>query len=415
MENNLWIINGKAYDLSEFKKTHPGGPHILEMNRGRDCTELFYSYHIMSKKPIDSIMKKFLVRDANEDEIESTFNWKETPVYNSIKEKLHRYFNSRSHKATPYRLTVYFSLFLASVFTYYAWFSGYWWSIFALPIFNWFFSSELLHSSTHYSVLSSSRFNELLSYFGIYHCIPIVWYHQHVIGHHTHTNVVGKDPDLNHFEDRWRADRRQKFKKNYPLWRNWIAPYSLATSYAPLILRGIDTMISGKYFKILNFRYSSKFEKYISWGMLGLMLFLPFYMMLKFGFAKGLIFWLVPRFIHGMIFYFFSQISHINHDSFQHIDETRKQEWVIHQISSTVDYSTDSRLWNFLSAGLCNQTVHHICPTVHPCHYPNINKLMKKVIREYNLNYTEYDNAFIAFKKHLEHIRECNDHDKKCK
>ena len=32
------------------------------------------------------------------------------------------------------------------------------------------------------------------------HVSVLHWYHQHVIGHHSHTNVEGLDPDLCHFQ-----------------------------------------------------------------------------------------------------------------------------------------------------------------------------------------------------------------------
>ena len=53
---NHWIINGKVYDFSSFLDFHPGGRHILLMNRGRDCTELFFMYHLASPKNINNII-----------------------------------------------------------------------------------------------------------------------------------------------------------------------------------------------------------------------------------------------------------------------------------------------------------------------------------------------------------------------
>ena len=73
-----WIINGKVYDLTKFLDYHPGGKHILSMNRGRDCTELFFMYHMASPKNINSILSmldKYYVCDAKKDQITTPFNW----------------------------------------------------------------------------------------------------------------------------------------------------------------------------------------------------------------------------------------------------------------------------------------------------------------------------------------------------
>mmetsp|Transcript_12488 Transcript_12488/g.27577 ORF Transcript_12488/g.27577 Transcript_12488/m.27577 type:complete len:364 (-) Transcript_12488:1084-2175(-) len=45
MNDNLWTIHGKTYDLRSFIDDHPGGREALELGRGRDCTALYESYH----------------------------------------------------------------------------------------------------------------------------------------------------------------------------------------------------------------------------------------------------------------------------------------------------------------------------------------------------------------------------------
>ena len=41
-QDDLWIvINGKAYDVSQWKDDHPGGDDVLLQNGGKDVSELF--------------------------------------------------------------------------------------------------------------------------------------------------------------------------------------------------------------------------------------------------------------------------------------------------------------------------------------------------------------------------------------
>lgn len=50
---SLWIaINGSVYDVTKFAKVHPGGPAVLNMVAGQDCTSQFFGLHskdILSK------------------------------------------------------------------------------------------------------------------------------------------------------------------------------------------------------------------------------------------------------------------------------------------------------------------------------------------------------------------------------
>jgi fatty acid desaturase len=140
-------------------------------------------------------------------------------------------------------------------------------------------------------------------------------------------------------------------------------------------------------------------------------LILPIHLIYSFGIIKGLILWILPRFLHGKIFYFFSQISHINETSFKNIKKTQYGEWAVHQIESTIDYNCDSYFVSFLSVGLNNQSIHHLFPSIHPCHYPKIHEILNQISKKYKIKRVVYDSMFEAFSKHLEHLGNCNDKD----
>jgi len=101
-EEELWVINKKVYDLSSFYKHHPGGGYILKRCKGRDCTDLFYSYHICSKlsqNTFDSLLSKYYVREAISEEIESPFNWENAECYWDLRRRLSQHFSNKSTKA----------------------------------------------------------------------------------------------------------------------------------------------------------------------------------------------------------------------------------------------------------------------------------------------------------------------------
>lgn len=419
--NKLWIINKKCYNLDPFLEKHPGGKKMLLLNKGRDCTELFYTYHALSKKKIGDMMEKYYIRDAKPYEIETPFNWDNQDVYSELKQLVIKYFdnNGITSKATSMVWIIYAVWTLITLITYYYWFRGYWITLPIVSLIGMYYSGEILHDATHYSIHKSAYINELLSYVGIYHCLPTTWYHQHVILHHSYTNINNKDPDLNHFKNLygksgygWRTNEFQTYIKQYGLWRRFLLLVMIMASYGSNIIRSLHILRSGWYMKIIKVRFIN-LRGYISFvSQLLLLLSLPFIMIYNFGIIKGLALTFLPRFLHGIMFYLISQVSHISPEALDKNKLTKhnpKKEWAVHQILSTIDYSVESYFWNYFTQGLNNQAAHHLFPSIHPIHYPEINKIIKSVTEKYNIPYIYYNNYFGALYHHLRHLSVMND------
>ena len=62
---DLWRVHDKLYDLTDFIKSHPGGPQWIEVTRGTDITEAFESSHLNSSALVESILKKYYRKDAD--------------------------------------------------------------------------------------------------------------------------------------------------------------------------------------------------------------------------------------------------------------------------------------------------------------------------------------------------------------
>jgi cytochrome b involved in lipid metabolism len=44
--DDVWTVyNGKVYDITKYKHSHPGGVAKIMLGKGIDCTELFKKYH----------------------------------------------------------------------------------------------------------------------------------------------------------------------------------------------------------------------------------------------------------------------------------------------------------------------------------------------------------------------------------
>jgi len=101
------------------------------------------------------------------------------------------------------------------------------------------------------------------------------------------------------------------------------------------------------------------------------------------GFARGAAHALFPFLVTGLLYYAFSQVSHLNAPS---VEPITSKEWAVHQIcASQGDYEYGSVKWGKISNGLNNQMVHHLFPSVHPCHYPALSALLRPVFERHGL------------------------------
>eukprot|EP01051_Picozoa_sp_SAG22_P016235 SAG22_NODE_2257_length_2780_cov_2.690041_1_plen_103_part_00 len=87
------------------------------------------------------------------------------------------------------------------------------------------------------------------------------------------------------------------------------------------------------------------------------------------------------------------------------------KEWAAAQITAAQgDYTYISAFWNKLSNGLNNQTLHHLFPSVHPCHYPALSELLKPVFDKHKLPVAGWERSYWqSLASHVRHLRKLND------
>ncbi|MEV0335325.1 fatty acid desaturase [Nocardia sp. NPDC050717] len=91
--NNVWVYNGRAYDLSEWISKHPGGEFFIGRTKNRDITSIIGSYHRDPEKIARMIERYSLDRAATPEDIHPKNNapdflfkdgfnsWDDTPKY----------------------------------------------------------------------------------------------------------------------------------------------------------------------------------------------------------------------------------------------------------------------------------------------------------------------------------------------
>jgi linoleoyl-CoA desaturase len=61
------------------------------------------------------------------------------------------------------------------------------------------------------------------------------------------------------------------------------------------------------------------------------------------------------------------------------------ESWIQHQITSTVDFSTESVIGNYIFGGFNLHIAHHIFPNVSHIHYPAITRIIRETLEKNNL------------------------------
>jgi fatty acid desaturase len=205
MDENLWYIHGIAYDLEEFKKTHPGGKRALEMMKGQDCTEMFEAYHSLFTKP-KQMMIRFVVDGKALLQYAPSFEWDPSLPVNNFQNELRAEVRELVDNKSLYLKMSCLKIGLVSVayllnvcFTLYFWlYQARLWALPLTPLGFWIIGVNSFHDASHFAVHRTDAVNNLFRYAHPWFSSPTMWDHQHVIAHHCYTNMPDRDPDLRH-------------------------------------------------------------------------------------------------------------------------------------------------------------------------------------------------------------------------
>ena len=124
---------------------------------------------------------------------------------------------------------------------------------------------------------------------------------------------------------------------------------------------------------------------------------------------KILIGFFIMHYVAGVILSIVFQLAHVIEAADMPLPEpsgTMKNTWAIHQLFTTVNFSTKNRIMNWFTGGLNHQVEHHIFPNISHVHYTKISKIVRETALEFNLPYNEYKTTRKAIIAHFKHLKE---------
>lgn len=269
---------------------------------------------------------------------------------------------------------------------------------------------NIMHEGGHMCFSSHKWLNNVAGYFlnilggNIYY-----WKIKHNINHHTYTNIKGMDADIE-LEPFMRLHVEQRHRK-FHRFQHIYAFFLYGVSYLVWIFfEDFNKYFSKKATKVSKPQQIEHKEHVIFWlskiAYISMYIILPAFML---GFVKTLIGFIIIAFVCGLSISIVFQLAHVVEDTHFPMPCVKsnkiEQEWAIHQINTTANFSTKNKLVSWLLGGLNFQVEHHLFPRISHIHYPKINQFVRETCTEYNVRYIEYDSIFSAFRSHLAHIK----------
>ena len=415
-------IHGVSYDVTKFK--HPGGPVSIQLGKGRDATALFEAHHpFTSKAKLASILKKYetdypveLLSSREEDTTKDVFDWSgetdEEQFIVELKSRVKDYFKSEAKrrgvtfqqatKATTRRwieMIFFFGGFLLTIPFYV---QGYWITIVLLPVFAWLYAAAITHDSMHFAISGDWRINSLMGYCSPWTASPLMWYHQHVIGHHAYPNIPFRDPDLAHAPAfvrlhesiRWKPLHKFQIFSVGLIWTLGAALYMTLVPLKALFAGALNRSV------ILMKMSSTRVIMHVLGRILtALVLWGWQWYVFRGDIARQLLFTIAPMLIHSLCFMFSTQLNHLTSENMK-----ESKNYYVHQVLTSHSFSRDSTLVYYFTGGLNLQIEHHLFPTVNHCHLKALSPIVRELCDKYNIPYHESSSVYEAISKHFQHV-----------
>ena len=271
---------------------------------------------------------------------------------------------------------------------------------------------NVMHDANH-EVFSSKKWVNKLMGASIYILAgnDYNWKVQHNVLHHTYTNIVGYDEDID-------AGRIIRFSKN----SKWYSFHRFQKYYS-FFLYGLLTVnwaITTDFKQTYNYlkrklSYGKMPKPATQWTKLiigkivyySLWVVLPLY--LGYTWWQVLIGFMIMHYTAGIILSVVFQLAHVMPNTDMPLpDENGNIEntWAIHQLHTTSNFAPKNKFVEFYTGGLNHQVEHHLFTQISHIHYKKIAEFVKETAKEFKLPYHEYDTMIGAVKEHYRQLKE---------
>ena len=234
-----------------------------------------------------------------------------------------------------------------------------------------------------------------------------LWRFKHNLAHHTYTNLVGADDDINFLpfarlspaQPRLRLHHLQQFYM-WALYWFLFPKWNFVDDFKTLK----QGRISGHQFPrprgALLVQLIAGKLLFIAWAFGVPLLFHSWWVVL--------LFYATTSLVLGTALAVVFMLAHcVEEAEFPELPETARlpRSWAVHQVQTTVDFARGNRLLTWYVGGLNFQIEHHLFPHICHVHYPRIAEIVQGACVEFGVRYTAHASFIGALASHWRWLR----------
>lgn len=250
----------------------------------------------------------------------------------------------------------------------------------------------VMHDAIHGSYSKNRKVNKYMGYtLNLIGANATIWKIQHNVLHHTYTNIDEADDDIStpfflRFSPHAKKYWLHKFQFIYIWFFYGLSTISWVTS---------KDFIKMRQYRKMGFIKQEEFKKemlqVIGWKLLyySYALVLPVIMLSISPWLVVLAF-IAMHFVTGIAISLVFQTAHVMPTSeFPVPDENGliANDWAIHQLATTSNFSPRSRIFSWFIGGLNYQVEHHLLPNICHVHYRKLSRIVAETAKEYGIPY----------------------------
>lgn len=270
---------------------------------------------------------------------------------------------------------------------------------------------SVMHDANHGAYSASHKANYWLG-----HSLNLLggsvfnWKLQHNLLHHTYTNIINLDDDIDdklvlRFSPHTNVKWYHKLQYVYAFFF-----YGILTLYWALLK---DFVQFSRYTKDgVNKNTPAQnritFLKIVLSKIAYFLIFIGLPIMVGIPVSQVIIGFLLMHFIAGLVLTVIFQLAHTVEGTTHPLpnnEGTLENNWAVHQLNTTVNFSRDNKFLSWYLGGLNYQVEHHLFPTICHVHYPAVSEIVKATAEEYGIPYLENKTFGEALSSHIRTLK----------
>lgn len=270
----------------------------------------------------------------------------------------------------------------------------------------------VMHDANH-SAYSNNKYVNLI----LGHTLNLLggtvfnWKLQHNILHHTYTNIVDMDEDIDdklimRFSPHTTVKTIHRFQVVYSF-----LFYGILTLYWALLKDFVQFIKYTRNKVNTNTTTQNIFTLFKM--ILGKTIYFYVFLVMPvqyFRLPLNQVIWgfLLMHFVAGIILTVVFQLAHTVEQTTHPLPNSSgniENDWAIHQLNTTVNFSRNNKILSWYFGGLNFQVEHHLFPRICHIHYPQIAPIVKQTAEEYSIPYLENLTFAKALRSHISTLK----------